>query len=101
MFHSIIARRLFKTAARSPLLYSSQRTFSVLLAPLESKPELPSEVQTMDMTEAELDEVHAGYKEFNRQCAEELKEMNQNLISNIIEGGGIEGWETVSITLIV
>jgi len=29
------------------------------------------------------------------QCAEELKEMNQNRITNIIERGGVEGWETV------
>lgn len=36
-----------------------------------------------------------SFKEFNARCAEELKEMNQNRITNIIERGGVEGWDTV------
>ncbi len=36
------------------------------------------------------------FKEFNQRCSEELKEMNQNRITNIIERGGVEGWETAA-----
>ena len=36
------------------------------------------------------------FDEFNIRCSDELKEMNQNRITNIIERDGVEGWETVS-----
>lgn len=67
----------------------------VLLVPLPEKETLPFEVRTTDLTDAELDKLQVSYKEFNARCADELKEMNQNRITNIIERGGVEGWETV------
>jgi hypothetical protein len=67
----------------------------VLLVPLPEKEQLPFEIRNNDLTEAELEQLQVQFKEFNARCAEELKEMNQNRITNIIERGGVEGWETV------
>lgn len=64
--------------------------------PLPEKELLPFEVRSTELTDAEMDKLNISYKEFNARCAEELKEMNQNRITNIIERGGVEGWETVS-----
>lgn len=49
------------------------------------------------MSDADFEKTQLEYKEFNVRCSEELKEMNQNRITNIIERGGVEGWETVGI----
>ncbi len=69
---------------------------SALLVPLEEKEQLPFELRSTDLTDAEFDKVQAEYREFNVKCSDELKEMNQNRITNIIERGGVEGWDTVS-----
>ena len=44
-----------------------------------------------DQSYAELEAKHAA---FNERCAEELQEMNKNIIDNIVERGGSEGWDT-------
>jgi hypothetical protein len=67
----------------------------VLLVPIAEKEQLPFEVRNSDLTDAVLEKAQIEFKEFNARCAEELKEMNQNRITNIIERGGVEGWETV------
>jgi hypothetical protein len=48
-----------------------------------------------EISDAQLEKLQVSFREFNARCAEELKEMNQNRITNIIERGGVEGWETV------
>ena len=97
MFNSsMIARRLLRSRQT---LVATQRLMStsssVLLVPLPEKEQLPFEVRNNDLTVAELESLQVSFKEFNARCAEELKEMNQNRITNIIERGGVEGWETV------
>lgn len=67
--------------------------------PLAEKETLPFEMRSYDITHAEFEQLAAEYKEFNARCSEELKEMNQNRITNIIERGGVEGWDTVSLLL--
>ena len=57
---------------------------------------MPFELRSTDLTDAEFDKVQTEYREFNARCSDELKEMNQNRITNIIERGGVEGWDTVS-----
>ena len=38
-----------------------------------------------------------SFREYNANAGEELKEMNETRITNIIERGGIDDWNTVSI----
>lgn len=57
---------------------------------------MPYEMRTTDLTDAEMNALQVEFKEFNQRCADELKEMNQNRITNIIERGGVEGWDTAS-----
>lgn len=94
MFNSsILARRMI----RSQLLISQQqRTLSALLVPLAQKESMPYEIRTTAKTDAEIAVLEQEFKAFNIRCSEELKEMNQNRITNIIERGGVEGWETAS-----
>ena len=73
----------------------SSSSSSALLVPLPEQEQLPFEIRNSDLTDAEMDKLQVSFKEFNSRCAEELKEMNQNRITNIIERGGVEGWETV------
>jgi hypothetical protein len=54
-------------------------------------------MRSTDLSDADFEQTQLEYKEFNARCSEELKEMNQNRITNIVERGGIEGWETVCI----
>ena len=54
-------------------------------------------MRSTDLSDADFEKKQIEYKEFNAKCSEELKEMNQNRITNIIERGGVEGWETVII----
>ncbi len=69
---------------------------SALLVPLGEKDQLPFEARHQDETLAEFERFEVESREFNIRCSEELKEMNQNLITNIIERGGVDGWDTVS-----
>lgn len=101
MFNSsLIARRLMRSrqAAAKLVLANQSRMMSsssVLLVPLSEKEQMPFEVRNTELTEAEIETLQQGFREFNARCSEELKEMNQNRITNIIERGGVEGWETV------
>jgi hypothetical protein len=96
MFNSsIIARRLLRSKQTLMTTQRLMSTSQVLLVPLPEKETLPFEIRNTDLSEAEFDKLQVQYKEFNGRCAEELKEMNQNRITNIIERGGVEGWETV------
>lgn len=92
---SMIARRLLRSRQS---LVTAQRLMStsssVLLVPLPEKEQLPFEMRSTDLSEAQLEKLQVSFREFNARCAEELKEMNQNRITNIIERGGVEGWET-------
>ena len=45
------------------------------------------------LTTAYFNELNNEFKVFNERCVDELKEMNQTKITNIIDRGGIEGWE--------
>jgi pterin-4a-carbinolamine dehydratase len=74
----------------------AQRSMAALLVPLAPKEHLPYELHTTEDTEVELAVLQKEFSEFNARCAEELKEMNQNRITNIIERGGVEGWDTAA-----
>ena len=56
-------------------------------------------MRSTDLSEADFEKTQLEYKEFNARCSEELKEMNQNRITNIIERGGVEGWDTVIVCI--
>ncbi len=97
---SVIARRLLRSRQMAATLISTQkRTMSsALLVPLAQQEKLlPFEMRSTDLSDADFEKTQLEYKEFNVRCSEELKEMNQNRITNIIERGGVEGWETVGI----
>ena len=100
---SILARRLLRSRqlAASVLATQKRAMSTALLVPLEQKETLPFEMRSTDLTDAEFEKAEIEYKEFNAKCSEELKEMNQNRITNIIERGGVEGWDTVSINIII
>ena len=101
MFNSsLITRRLMRS--KQVFMVASQRQMSssssVLLVPLEPQEvQLPFEMRSQDLTNAEIESLQSGFREFNARCSDELKEMNQNRITNIIERGGVEGWDTVKI----
>jgi len=44
------------------------------------------------LTTAEFSHLEQGFTAFNKRAQEELKEMNENRITNIIDRGGIDGW---------
>ncbi len=90
---SLLTRRLMRSQL---LLSQSQRNMSALLVPLAQKETLPHELRSTQQTDAEIAVLEQEFKEFNIRCSEELKEMNQNRITNIIERGGVEGWETAA-----
>ena len=46
------------------------------------------------MTDQHFAELEAKHAAFNERCAEELQVMNKNIIDNIVERGGNEGWDT-------
>ena len=89
---SYLARRLI----RSNMVAATQRNMSALLVPLAQKDQLPFELRSTEQTDAEIAVLQKEFKEFNIRCSEELKEMNQNRITNIIERGGVEGWDTAA-----
>lgn len=88
MFSSVASRRALMSKA-------SQRCFSSgLLVPLQARAEAPAEVlnsNISDYAHAQLLEKHAL---FNEGCKAELQEMNKNIIENIVNRGGTEGWDT-------
>ena len=45
------------------------------------------------MTNAFFANLEQEYAAYNEKCVNDLKEMNQTKINNIIERGGIEGWD--------
>jgi hypothetical protein len=95
MFNSVVVRRLL-VAQRGSIIAQNQRLFtSCLLVPLQAPTQLPSEAVDTPLTNAEFQELEVTYRDFNIRCGEELKEMHQNRITNIIDRGGINGWETV------
>ena len=46
------------------------------------------------MTDQHFAELEATHAAFNERCAEELQDMNKNIIDNIVDRGGNEGWDT-------
>lgn len=102
MFMSIATRRLLKSSvtAKAPLFRAAQRSMSTLLVPLEQRPELPAELGSYELTTRELSDLEKSFKEFNASALEQLKEMNENKITNIIERGGVDNWITVSTSAI-
>ncbi len=105
MFNSsVIARRLLKSRTQAIVVLAQKRMMSsssALLVPLQEKEQLPFELRSTDLTDAEFDKIQTAYREFNAKCSDELKEMNQNRITNIIERGGVEGWDTVSTLMLI
>ena len=71
----------------------SIRQFS-LLVPLQVKANLPAELQNSPLTDRYFNDLKAEYAKFNANCQVELQEMNQNVIYNIINRGGVNGWTT-------
>jgi hypothetical protein len=80
-------------AARPISRTCTKRQFS-LLVPLQTKANLPAEIQNTPLTDRYFNDLKAQYATFNAACHVELQEMNQNLIYNIINRGGINGWTT-------
>lgn len=73
---------------------SAMRNFA-LLVPITKEPRsLPADVQTTPLTDAYYSELQASYTEFNESCKTELQEMNKNIIENIVDRGGNDGWDT-------
>ena len=73
-------------------LQTQSRAFG-LLVPLAQKVELPAELESYPLTEAEFAKLEERWGNENASAVEQLKEMNQNKITNIIDRKGIEGWD--------
>lgn len=78
------------------LRLTASRNYSSLLVPLAPKNELPAELGNYELTNQEYESLLKEWEEMNNGAKEELKEMNQNRITNIIERGGVDNWETAS-----
>ena len=56
---------------------------------------MPAEITSgLQLTRAHFKQLQQEYDAFNEQCRAELVEMQQTQISNIIDAGGSEGWDT-------
>ena len=85
MLTKVITRRVAKQMMA--------RAQSTLLVPLDKAPAVPAEIKDgFPMTVAYFKELETEFQAFNDRCVDELKEMNQTKITNIIERGGVEGW---------
>ena len=88
--------RTSKVLLKNVIKPRSMRAFSSghLLVPISVKEDLPAEMKEgFPLTNAYFNELEASFEVFNEQCKKELSEMHTNKISNIIDAGGIEGWE--------
>ena len=88
--------RTSKVLLKNVIKPNSMRAFSSghLLVPISVKEDLPAEMKEgFPLTNAYFNELEASFEVFNEQCKKELSEMHTNKISNIIDAGGIEGWE--------
>ena len=66
---------------------------SGLLVPLQVKTQCPAEIENPHISEHAHNQLLERYAEFNEQCKAEQKEMNNNIIENIANRGGTEGWD--------
>lgn len=88
--------RTSKVLLKNVIKPTSMRAFSSghLLVPISVKEDVPAEMKEgFPLTKAYFNELEASFETFNEQCKKELSEMHTNKISNIIDAGGIEGWE--------
>ena len=79
------------------LLNPMRRMFSSspLLVPLQStQSQPPAEIRDgMPMTEQFFEKLQEEFDLYNEKCVNDLKEMNQNRITAILERNGVEGWD--------
>ena len=85
---------LVKTFNRVARLQTRSFAAAQLLVPLEKKAYPPAELEEgFSITNAYLTNLQIAHDKYNEKCVNDLKEMNQTKITNIIESGGIEGWD--------
>ena len=92
MFTTMAGRRNLLLAAKPA---RAMRCFSSgLLVPLQTKVDMPAEIENNNISEYAHAQLQESYRQFNEQCKGELQEMNKNIIENIVARGGTEGWDT-------
>ena len=62
--------------------------------PIHQHAEVSADLFRYPATEAAFAELQHKYEVFNEGCKAELSMMNQNIITNIMDRGGHDGWET-------
>ena len=69
------------------------RQFS-MLTPIQ-KPVVVAtqEYQDLPLAAKEMADIQEAHAKFNEYCGEELKMMDQNVIQNIVDRGGNQGWD--------
>ena len=82
----------FRVASRS-MVIMPQRQFS-LLVPITPTPRPSAEHFEFPISEKFFRELEEKYAAFNEACKAELQMMNQNIITDIMDRGGHDGWET-------
>lgn len=70
-----------------------RRAFSLLVPLAQKDTELPAEVGNYELTNAEFVALEERWEAENAVAAEQYKEMTENKIKNIIDRGGIDGWD--------
>ena len=89
MFTSIAGKRVLLAKPTAAM-----RCFSSgLLVPLQSKAAVPAEIENSHISDYAHAQLQEKYAAFNEQCKAEQKEMNNNIIENIANRGGTEGWD--------
>ena len=89
MLTSFAGRRVLLTKPTAAM-----RCFSSgLLVPLQSKVDAPAEIENSHISDYAHAQLLEKYAAFNEQCKAEQKEMNNNIIENIANRGGTEGWD--------
>lgn len=73
----------------------AQRSFSSLLVPIEQAASAApvAELQSTPLTDSHFEGLREVHAQYNAACADELQEMNRNVIDNIVSRGGDAGWE--------
>ena len=92
MMSSAVGRRTLLSKSTTTAF---RRPFSTgLLVPIQSSTMVaPAEVENCHISEYAHNQLQLKYAEFNDACKAELQEMNKNIIENIVNRGGTQGWE--------
>jgi hypothetical protein len=100
MLKTFISRTLANRTLQMRPFHSAVSAVALRRTIEEADSILLDEISNTPETDRDFAALDHKFSEFNKLCEEQLREMNNNLIANIVEDNGIEEWTTVSNILI-